>query len=157
MSKVLVFCIDALCASDVARMRRMPHFAQILERGALVEKIEPVLPALTYTCHTSILTGTYAGRHGIVHNEKMTRGGHLDAPWYCMKSDVRGKTLLDIARENGLTTCSLSWPVSGGVDYTMNMPMIVPYSYQGYQPQQWLEHTATSLARCGSSPFSYSF
>ena len=144
MSKVLVFCIDALCASDVARMRRMPHFAQILERGALVEKIEPVLPALTYTCHTSILTGTYAGRHGIVHNEKMTRGGHLDAPWYCMKSDVRGKTLLDIARENGLTTCSLSWPVSGGADYTMNMPMIVPYSYQGYQPQQWLEHTATA-------------
>lgn len=110
MSKVLVFCIDALCASDVARMRRMPHFAQLLERGALVEKIEPVLPALTYTCHTSILTGTYAGRHGIVHNEKMTRGGHLDAPWYCMKSDVRGKTLLDLARENGLTTCSLSWP-----------------------------------------------
>lgn len=144
MSKVLVFCIDALCASDVARMRRMPHFAQLLERGALVEKIEPVLPALTYTCHTSILTGTYAGRHGIVHNEKMTRGGHLDAPWYCMKSDVRGKTLLDIARENGLTTCSLSWPVSGGADYTMNMPMIVPYSYQGYQPQQWLEHTATA-------------
>lgn len=121
MSKVLVFCIDALCASDVARMRRMPHFAQLLERGALVEKIEPVLPALTYTCHTSILTGTYAGRHGIVHNEKMTRGGHLDAPWYCMKSDVRGKTLLDLARENGLTTCSLSWPVSGGADYTMNI------------------------------------
>ena len=26
----------------------------------------------------------------------------------------------------------------------MNMPMIVPYSYQGYQPQQWLEHTATA-------------
>lgn len=44
MSKVLVFCIDALCASDVARMRRMPHFAQILERGALVEKIEPGAP-----------------------------------------------------------------------------------------------------------------
>ena len=143
MSKVLVFCIDALCASDVARMRRMPHFAQLLERGALVEKIEPVLPALTYTCHTSILTGTYAGRHGIVHNEKMTRGGHLDAPWYCMKSDVRGKTLLDHARENGLTTCSLSWPVSGGADYTMNMPMIVPYSYQGYQPQQQNDNIRT--------------
>ncbi len=54
------------------------------------------------------------------------------------------KTLLDLARENGLTTCSLSWPVSGGADYTMNMPMIVPYSYQGYQPQKWLEHTATA-------------
>lgn len=64
MSKVLVFCIDALCASDVARMHRMPHFAQLLERGALVEKIEPVLPALTYTCHTSILTAPTPGGTG---------------------------------------------------------------------------------------------
>ena len=97
MSKLLVFCIDALCASDAAKMRTMPHFAPLFERGALVEKIEPVLPALTYTCHTSILTGTYAGRHGIINNERMSRGGHLNTPWYCMKSEVRGQTLLSDA------------------------------------------------------------
>ena len=143
MSKLLVFCIDALCASDIEAMRGMPHFGALLERGALVERIEPVLPALTYSCHTTILTGTYAGRHGIVHNEKLTRGGILNAPWHCMKSDVHGDTLLDIARKHGLSTCSLSWPVSGGADYDMNMPMIVPYGYQGYEPQKWLEGTAT--------------
>ena len=109
MSKLLVFCIDALCASDAAKMRTMPHFAPLFERGALVEKIEPVLPALTYTCHTSILTGTYAGRHGIINNERMSRGGHLNTPWYCMKSEVRGQTLLDTAHQHGRTTCSLSW------------------------------------------------
>ncbi len=98
-------------------MRRMPHFAQLLERGALVEKDRAGAPGPDLHLPYLDLTGTYAGRHGIVHNEKMTRGGHLDAPWYCMKSDVRGKTLLDLARENGLTTCSLSWPVSGGADY----------------------------------------
>ena len=143
MSKLLVFCIDALCASDAAKMRTMPHFAPLFERGALVEKIEPVLPALTYTCHTSILTGTYAGRHGIINNERMSRGGHLNTPWYCMKSEVRGQTLLDTAHQHGRTTCSLSWPVSGGAEYDMNMPMIVPYSYQGYEPQKWLRGTAT--------------
>ncbi len=143
MSKLLVFCIDALCASDVQIMREMPHFGQLLQEGALVEKIDPVFPALTYSCHTSILTGTYVGRHGIVHNEKLTRGGEIGAPWNCMKSDVHGKTLLDLAHEQGLSTCSLSWPVSGGADYDMNMPMIIPYSYCGYEPEKWLHGTAT--------------
>lgn len=143
MSKLLVFCIDALCASDIQTMKEMPHFGELLRAGALVEKIDPVFPALTYSCHTSILTGTYVGRHGIVHNEKLTRGGISGAPWHSMKSDVRGKTFLDIAHEHGLTTCSLSWPVSGGADYDMNMPMIVPYEYRGYAPEKWLHGTAT--------------
>ena len=59
MSKVLVFCIDALCASDIADMRPMPHFGRFMEKSALVEQIEPVWPALTYCCHTSIITGCY--------------------------------------------------------------------------------------------------
>jgi len=143
MPKLLVFCIDALCASDIPFMKTLPNFGRILEHGALLEKVEPVFPALTYTCHTSILTGTYPGRHGIVHNETLTRGGKRGAPWYSMRSQVRGTTLLDAAKKRGLTTCSLSWPVSGGADWDYNMPMIVPYDYYGYQPEQWLVGTAT--------------
>lgn len=144
MPKLLVFCIDALCASDIEFMRTLPNFGQILRHGALVEKVEPVFPALTYCCHTSILTGTYVGRHGIVHNEMLTRGGKRGAPWYSLKQQISGKTLLDEAREQGLTTCSLAWPVSGAADYDFNMPMIVPYSYQGYEPEKWLVGTATA-------------
>lgn len=143
MPKLLVFCIDALCAADLNFLRTLPHFGQILRQGAVVEAVEPIFPALTYSCHTSILTGTYAGRHGIVHNERLERGGQRGAPWHSLKSDVKGKTLLDEARERGLTTCSLSWPVSGGANYDFNMPMIVPYSYQGYKPEEWLQGTAT--------------
>jgi hypothetical protein len=33
--------------------------------------------------------------------------------------------------------------VSGGADYSMNMPMIVPYDYKGWAPERWLEHSAT--------------
>ena len=143
MPKLLVFCIDALCASDLDFIRTLPNFGQILKEGAVVEKVEPVFPALTYTCHTSILTGTYAGRHGIVHNEMLTRGGKRGAPWHNLRSQIQGKTLLDVAKEEGLTTCSLSWPVSGGADWDLNMPMIVPYAYQGYEPEKWLIGTAT--------------
>ena len=143
MPKLLVFCIDALCASDIEYMRNLPNFAKILRKGALVEKINPVFPALTYCCHTSILTGTYVNRHGIVHNEMLSRFGGSGAKWHSMKSDVTGPTLLDEARERGLTTCSISWPVSGGANYDMNMPMIVPYRYEGYESEKWLHGTAT--------------
>lgn len=143
MSKLLVFCIDALCACDVDEMKNMPHFGEYLKNAAWVSEIEPVWPALTYCCHTSILTGCYVARHGIAHNEKLRRGGHIGEPWFSMKSDVGALTLLDRAREHGLTTCSVSWPVSGGADYDMNMPMIVPYHYTGWEPEKWLDGTAT--------------
>lgn len=143
MPKLLVFCIDALCASDISFMRTLPNFGKLFEHGALVEKVEPVFPALTYTCHTSILTGTFPGRHGVVHNETLTRGGRLGAPWYSRRSQVKGTTLLDEAKRQGLTTCALSWPVSAGADWDFNMPMIVPYDYQGYEPEQWLNGAAT--------------
>ncbi len=143
MGKVLVFCIDALCSSDLEQMRSMPHFGPFMARAAGVREIEPVWPALTYCCHASIITGCYVDRHGIVHNEQLRRGGHWDLPWYNRKADVKVPTLLDYARERGMSTCSLAWPVSGGADYTMNLPMIVPYDYYGWEPEQWLKDTAT--------------
>jgi len=143
MSKVLVFCIDALCPGDIDEMRTMPHFGLILRNASYVRNIEPVWPALTYCCHVSILTGCYAGRHGIFHNEKIRRGGFFNEPWFNQKKDVQVPTLLDRAKEHGLTTCSLSRPVSGGANYDMNMPMIVPYHYTGWEPEPWLEGNAT--------------
>lgn len=44
MPKLLVFCIDALCASDIAYMKTLPHFGRLLREGALVENIDPVFP-----------------------------------------------------------------------------------------------------------------
>ena len=143
MSKVLVFCMDALCACDVEEMRTMPHFGPYLEKAAVVKHINPVWPALTYCCHTSIITGCYVDRHGVENNEKLKRGGFWNQPWYGKKADVKVPTLLDRAREHGMTTCSISWPVSGGADYDMNMPMIVPYHYQGWDPDPYLEGMAT--------------
>lgn len=143
MKKLFVFMIDALCSCDIEKMKTMKNFKTILDRGSYVHHMLPVHPALTYCCHTSILTGKYVDGHGITNNELLKRGLWPNDVWFGMKEDVKAPTLLDLAREHGLTTCSLSWPVSGKADYTYNMPMIVPYHYQGYEPEIYLKDTAT--------------
>ena len=139
MKKLLVFMIDALCSCDIERMAAMPSFGPVIKNGSHVHHLLPVHPALTYCCHVSILTGTYVDRHGIVSNERLLHCEKNDT-WYGYKRQVNGPTLLDHAREHGLTTCSLSWPVSAGADYTYNWPMVVPYHYDGYAPLQYLEN-----------------
>ena len=143
MNKLLVFMIDALCSGDIEYMKTLPNFKKIIDNGSYVHHILPVHPALTYCCHTSIITGVYVDKHGITNNELLERGCKSSDVWFGLKKDVKVPTLLDYARENGLTTCSINWPVSGGADYTYNMPMIVPYHYDGDHPEDYLYGSAT--------------
>lgn len=143
MNKLLMFMIDALCSSDIEYMKTLPNFKKIIENGSYVHHLLPSHPALTYCCHTTILTGKYVDGHGITNNARLTRGCKSSDVWFGMKEDVKAPTLLDYARDNGLTTCSLSWPVSAGADYTYNMPMIVPYHYSGDHPEDYLYGNAT--------------
>lgn len=142
MSKLLVFCLDALCTCDIEYMRTLPHFKQIIENGSYVKHVEPVYPSLTYPCHCSILTGRTVKGHGIPHNEIVDIEDETP-PWYSFRSQIKCRTLMDVAHDYGKKTCSLSWPVSGGADIDLNMPMIVPVSYSGDNPYQYLENQAT--------------
>lgn len=142
MSKLLVFCLDALCTLDLEYMKTLPNFREVFEKGSLVKHVEPVYPTLTYPCHCSILTGKSVKHHGVPHNE-IVNVEDPKAPWYSLRSQIKAPTLLDVAKKNGLTTCSLTWPVSGGADVDYNMPMIVPIDYQGDNPIQFYENYST--------------
>ena len=139
MSKLLVFCLDALCTLDLEYMKTLPNFKFMFEKGSMIKHVEPVYPSLTYPCHVSILTGTTAGTHGVPHNE-MVDIEDDNAPWYSLRSQIKSRTVMDVFKEAGLTTCSLTWPVSGGANIDYNMPMIVPISYQGDNPLQFYEN-----------------
>ena len=130
--------IDALCSCDIEYMKTLPNFNRVISAGSYVKNLLPVHPALTYCCHTSIVTGCYCDRHGIHNNEKYDRGCKTGDVWFGMKDEIKVPTILDLARENGMSTCSLSWPVSAGADYTYNWPMIVPYHYEGDHPEDYL-------------------
>lgn len=141
-NKIVVFCLDALCTSDLQYMNTLPNFKLMLDNGALVKHVEPVYPTLTYPCHCSIVTGNTVKVHRVAHNE-MVEVENPKAPWYTLKSQVKCPTVLDLAREHGLTTASITWPVSGGADYTYNLPMIVPIAYAGNDARPFYENNAT--------------
>jgi predicted AlkP superfamily pyrophosphatase or phosphodiesterase len=140
--KLLVFCLDALCSIDIETMKELPNMGRVIAAGSHVLHAEPIYPSLTYPCHVSILTGNYVNRHGVPHNE-IVRVGDLKAPWYNQRSDIQCDTLLDRARANGFSTCSLSWPVTGGANFDLNMPMIVPISYTGSEPIIFFKNNAS--------------
>lgn len=142
-NKLLVFCLDALCTMDLEKMKDLKNFGWVLERGAVVRHIEPVYPSLTYPCHCSIITGTYVQRHQVTHNE-IVEVENPNPVWFNQRSSIKCKTIFDFAKEAGLSTAALSWPVMGKAELDFNMPMIVPIGYSGDNPRQFLEGNATT-------------
>ena len=132
--KLFVFMVDALCESDVAYMRTLKNFGWMLENGALVREMLPVYPSFTYPCHVSIMTGCYPEKHGIPHNEQVKAGVH-PVPWYISRKLVQKKFFAEYAKERGLSTCLVNWPVSAGADVDINLPMCVPMGYRGDNPR----------------------
>ena len=143
--KLFVFMVDALCESDVAYMRTLKNFGWMLENGALVREMLPVYPSFTYPCHVSIMTGCYPEKHGIPHNEQVKAGVH-PVPWYISRKLVQKKFFAEYAKERGLSTCLVNWPVSAGADVDINLPMCVPMGYRGDNPRQFYE--GVSARRC---------
>ena len=119
--KLVVISLDALIAEDLAYLKTKPTFSMLLEGGARVERLKSVYPSLTYVCHTTMATGCYPDKHGVVNNTAVTF--EVDPPWLFGHENVKVKDILDAAKAAGLTTASVGWPVSGchaSVDYLVN-------------------------------------
>lgn len=134
--------LDALCSSDIEEMKKMSNFAWMFSGGSYIRHVEPIYPSYTYPCHVSIITGNTVKHHGVPHNA-ILRVEDPNPPWYNQRSDVKCDTIFDYAKRAGYSTCSLSWPVSGGADIDLNMPMIVPISYMGDDPGQFFINNAS--------------
>lgn len=114
-NNLVIISIDALCASELEDIKKLPNFQPFFNKGAYAKKVYSVYPSLTYTCHTSILTGTYPEKHGIFSNYKFQP--HKKKPdWHWYAKDIKAKTLVDAAKEKGLTIGNVFWPVMGAND-----------------------------------------
>lgn len=115
MDKVIVISIDAMIYSDIAEFEKLPNFSAITKHKAIAKHIYCIYPTYTYPCHTTIMTGCYPDKHGIYHNEVFDLNAK-SAKWFWYRKYIKRKTMLDIAKEAGLTTACVSWPVEGGAD-----------------------------------------
>lgn len=121
---LVVISFDCLAAYDYELIKTLPNFKRIFREGSYVRNVETIYPSLTYPCHTTIVTGNYPIKHGIINNT-LLQPGVASPDWNWYRSSIEGTTLYDEASKAHLTTAALLWPVTGkakGIKY--NLPEI---------------------------------
>ena len=117
---LIIISFDAVSSEDIVKLKKFKNFNYLIENGSLISNVESVYPTLTYPAHASIVTGMYPKKHGIINNT-LNKPYDTNPDWYWYKKYIKSKTLFDLAKENGLTTSALLWPVTGrsSIDYNL--------------------------------------
>jgi len=102
-----------------------PNIAAFRERSRFRGGIRTAFVSNTYPVHAAVATGRPPGVHGIVSNF-LPPGPGGERPWAQMAKLIKAKTIWDAAREKGLTTAALLWPVTCGAKIDFHMPEVHP-------------------------------
>lgn len=120
----------------------MPTLAALRDSGAVARSVTGVYPSDTYPSHTTLVTGVRPARHGVVSNTVLDPEDGTQR-WVFDAAAIRAPTLWDAARDAGLTTAAVSWPVTVGAP----IDVLFPETRQFPQETTWLD-----LARRQSTP-----
>ena len=76
----IVISEDALVYEDLETLRTLPAFGSIWDQAAIIKRNRSIYPSITYPCHTTMRTGCYPNRHGVINNEKSILG-EVSSKW----------------------------------------------------------------------------
>jgi Uncharacterized proteins of the AP superfamily len=144
---LLLLSFDAVDKRDFEILKTLPNFSSLIKSGSYSNNVESVYPSLTYPAHTSIITGKLPKNHGIVNNILIQPNRFLSSDWFWERKHIKGTTLFDIAKSNGLKTAALLWPITGKAPIDYNIPEIFPN-------RSWQNQIIVSLLN-GSKFFQY--
>jgi predicted AlkP superfamily pyrophosphatase or phosphodiesterase len=124
--KVVVISIDGLrgmtLASLSTRGLNTPNLNEFAQGGTLSNGLLGVYPTVTYPSHTTLVTGVSPSVHGILGNVMFDPEHQLDGAWYWYAQQIKRPTVYTIAKEKGLTTGAVSWPVTIDARIDYNFP-----------------------------------
>ncbi|RNL87905.1 alkaline phosphatase family protein [Sinomicrobium pectinilyticum] len=89
----------------------------LARKGVYADEVRTIFPSVTYPSHTTLATGVFPAGHGIYYNTKVGDNGKPEGWIYDFK-EIKARTIWQAAKEKGLSTASVSWPV------TVNNPYI---------------------------------
>jgi predicted AlkP superfamily pyrophosphatase or phosphodiesterase len=112
---------DYVTAAD-AHGARIPHLRKFLREGTYAQGVTGVIPTVTYPSHTTLMTGVWPAKHGILANQTFDPLQKNHEGWYWYAEDIRVPTLWDAAAAAGRTTASIQWPVTVGAKINWNIP-----------------------------------
>jgi predicted AlkP superfamily pyrophosphatase or phosphodiesterase len=124
---VLLISIDGLRPDYVTDADKhglkIPRLRALMREGVHATGVRGVLPSVTYSSHTTLVTGVSPKTHGIPTNRPFDPLGRHSGIWYWYADEIRVPTLWQAAAKAGLVTGSVSWPVTVGADaIRYNMP-----------------------------------
>ena len=93
----VVISEDAMVYEDLATLRELPAFGSIWEQAAVIRRNRSIYPTITYPCHTTMRTGCYPDRHGVINNEQ-TILGEISSKWEHFHRIVRVPDILTARR-----------------------------------------------------------
>jgi predicted AlkP superfamily pyrophosphatase or phosphodiesterase len=123
--KLLVLSVDGL---DWRYLRdrdqlglSIPNLRHLLAEGQVADGVVGVWPTVTWPSHTSIITGARPDQHGILNNAR----GPIDPSLsYWSATKLKVPTLWQCAGAHGLTTATITWPVTMDAAVTYNLPEV---------------------------------
>ncbi|MBB4100413.1 alkaline phosphatase family protein [Sphingomonas kyeonggiensis] len=122
---VLMISIDGLMPEAVlqadAHGLKIPVLRGILERGSYAQEVVNVNPTVTNPNHVTLVTGVLPREHGI-HNNRPFAPLERAPATYRLYSQIGASTLWGAAKQAGLTTGSIFWPVTdkaGDIDFNI--------------------------------------
>jgi predicted AlkP superfamily pyrophosphatase or phosphodiesterase len=123
---VLLISVDGMRPDYVTRadehQLRIPTLRSILATGSHATGVNGVLPTITYPSHTTLVTGVSPAEHGILGNARFDPQREFAGAWYWYADAIKVPTLWSAAKDAGLHTGSVSWPVtvdSSSIDYNL--------------------------------------
>ena len=143
--KLIVISADAMVDEDLKLLKELPNYRSIAHKVSMVEHVRTIYPTVTYPAHTSMRTGCYPDRHGVISNEELTIGA-AEQPW-CWFDRARSKDtpdIFEVAKAAGLTTAGVFWPVTGG-------HKAIDYLIDEYWPQNSEQTLEEAFREAGSS------
>jgi predicted AlkP superfamily pyrophosphatase or phosphodiesterase len=108
-----------------------PNLARIAHEGAYATGVRGALPTVTYPNHTTLVTGVWPAKHGIVSNVIFDPLRKEVEGWYWYAPEIKVPTLWDVVHAAHKRVASLGWPV------TVDAPSI-----DDNIPEYWRAHTA---------------
>ncbi|TBO44010.1 alkaline phosphatase family protein [Pedobacter kyonggii] len=102
----------------------MVNVRQGMKGGSYAEGVRGSFPTVTYPSHTTIVSGVLPAKHGIYYNTPVEPLG-ISGKWFWYYKDIKVPTIWTAAKDAGLTTAGVSWPVTVGAPIDYNLPEYV--------------------------------
>lgn len=135
---VVVVSISGVPAEAISKPEelrlRIPTIRALRARGAFTPNVEGVFPSLSAPAHASLLTGTSPVDHGVTADFPidLQTGVQAEAP-YRLAKELKGETIWEYLRREGLTSAAVDFPLSIGAN--------LPYNFHDPAPEETQEET----------------